>query len=145
MNSESSPELKKFSHSVGQIWYHIVLTPKQRYPIFAQEHQRELAILAIELVCKNHSIDIFEKEVMSDHVHLFLSCPPNYSIRKLVQIIKGGTSYYIQKNHPSLKRYKALWSKGFMYRSIGNVSAKIVERYIKFSNTWTKSEQKKLV
>ena len=145
MNSENSPELKRFTHSVGQNWYHIVITPKQRFPIFAQEYQRELAILAIEFVCKRHSIDLFEKEVMSDHVHLFVSCPPNYSIRRLVQLIKGGTSYYIRKNHPSLKRYKALWSKGCMYRSIGNVSAKIVKRYIKFSNQWSNTEQKKLI
>jgi putative transposase len=144
MISESS-ELKRFAHSVGQNWYHVVLIPKSRYPVFAQEHQRDLAIKAIGWICSRHSIEIYAKEVMDDHVHLFISCPPDYSIRKLVQIIKGGTSYYIRSHHPSLKKYKAFWSKGFMYRSVGNVSAKIVERYIKFSNNWISSKQKKLV
>lgn len=140
-----SSELKRFAHSVGQNWYHIVLTPRGRYPVFAQAHQRELAIKAIEWICSRHSIDIYAKEIMDDHIHLFISCPPDYCVRKLVQIVKGGTSYYIRSHHPSLRQYKGLWSKGFMYRSVGNVSAKIVERYIKFSNGLVNSRQKKLV
>ena len=138
-------ELKKFAHSVGQNWYHVVLIPKCRYPVFEQPHQRDLAIKAIEWICPRHSIDIYTKEVAGDHVHLFVSCPPNYSIRRLVQIIKGGTSYYIRKHHPALRQYKAFWSKGFMYRSVGNVSAEIVEKYIKYSNKWIGSKQRKLI
>jgi len=140
MNSVNS-EIKRFRHSVGQNWYHVVITTKYRYPVFEQEHQRELVIEAIDWICLRHKIDLFTKEVMSDHVHLFVSCPPDCTIRKLVQIIKGGSSYYVRSKHTSLRRYKALWSRGFMYRSVGNVSAKIIERYIEHSN---KPKQKKL-
>ena len=144
MNSVNS-ELKMFAHSVGQNWYHVVLIPKNRYPIFAQEHQRNLALEAIDWICANHKVDLFAKEVMDDHVHLFVSCPPDYSIRKLVQIIKGGSSYYIRNKQPSLKKYKALWSKGFMYRSVGAVSADKIKNYIKHSNQWICSRQRKLI
>ena len=137
--------LKSFSHSVGQNWYHIVLIPKSRYPVFAQKHQRDLAIKAIDWVCSRHSLELFAKEIMDDHVHLFVSCPPDFSVRKLVHMIKGGTSYYIRKNQPSLKKYPAFWSKGFMYRSVGSVSAEIVEHYIKNSNNWICSRQRKLI
>ena len=47
MNSVNS-DIKRFAHSVGQNWYHVVLIPKCRYPVFAQEHQRDLAIKAID-------------------------------------------------------------------------------------------------
>jgi len=137
-------ELKKFSHSVGQNWYHIVLIPKGRFPIFRQKHQHDLAVEAIDWICERHNIEIFTKEIMEDHVHLFVSCPPDNSIRKLIQLIKGGSSYYIRKNHLSLKKYDAFWSKGYMYRSVGSVSAKIVEHYINHSNTWVNSKQQKL-
>lgn len=140
-----SSELKRFSHSVGQNWYHVVLIPRGRYPLFEQAHQRDLAIKAIDWICERHKIDMFTKEVMEDHVHLFVSCPPDYSIRKMIQIIKGGTSYYIRKHHPSLKKYKALWSKGYMYRSVGHVTAEIVRRYIDESNKWVGGKQKKLI
>lgn len=140
-----SSELKRFSHSVGQNWYHVVLIPRGRYPVFAQAHQRELALQAIDWICTRHKIDLFTKEVMEDHVHLFVSCPPDYSIRRMIQIIKGGTSYHIRKHHPSLKKYKALWSKGYMYRSVGHVTAEIVRRYIDESNKWVGGKQKKLI
>lgn len=145
MNSENTNELKKFAHNVGQNWYHLVLIPKGRYPIFEQPFQRQLAIEGIDWICSRHNIELFAKEIMDDHVHLFVSCPPEFSIRRLVQIIKGGTSYYIRKNHPYLKKYKALWSRGFMYRSVGAVSAEVVKAYIDDSNNWTPFKQKKLV
>ena len=136
MNSVNSTSLKNFSHSVGQNWYHVVLIPRSRYALFAQEHQRALMIQAIAWICERHKIEVFTQEIMEDHVHLFISCPPDCSIRKLVQIIKGGSSYYMRKHHFALKQYKALWSKGFMYRSVGSVSAEIVKHYIDHSNTW---------
>jgi putative transposase len=115
MDSESF-DLKNFSHNLGQNWYHVVLISKYRYPIFRQEHQRALALDALDWICKRHKIDLYTKEVMDDHVHLFVSCPPEYSIRKMIQLIKGGSSYFIRRNHPSLKRYEHLWSRGSMYR-----------------------------
>jgi putative transposase len=141
MNSVSS-ELKSFCHYVGQNWYHIVLIPRRRYPVFRQEHQNKLCCEAIDYVCKRHNIDLFAKEVMDDHVHLFVSCPPTASIRKLAQLLKGGSSYYIRKNHLPLKKYPALWSKGFMYRSVGSVSSEIVKNYIQNSNKWLGGQQR---
>jgi putative transposase len=129
--------IKSFAHSVGQNWYHVVLVPRMRYPLFKQSHQRQLALEAFDWVCSNHHIDLFAKEVMDDHVHLFVACPPEYSVRKLIQLIKGGSSYYIRKNHTPLKNYPALWSRGFMYRSVGSVSAETVKKYIEQSNIWS--------
>ncbi len=141
MNSENS-ELKRFCHNVGQNWYHIVVIPRSRYPVFKQVKQHELCCNAIDFVCATHKIDLFAKEVMDDHVHIFVSCPPKYSVRKLAQIIKGGTSYYIRSKHPALKKYTALWSKGFMYRSVGSVSSETIKKYIEDSNEWVGGQRK---
>ena len=141
MNSVNS-DIKRFAHNVGQNWYHIVLIPKNRYPVFRQEHQRKFCLEAIDLVCSRHEIDLFAKEVMDDHVHIFVACPPDRSIRKLVQLLKGGSSYYIRKKHPPLKKYTALWSRGFMYRSVGSVSSETVQKYIQNSNKWLGGQQK---
>ena len=127
LSRNKSNELIKFSHSLGQNWYHVVLIPRARYPVFKFPDQRQLAEEAIDWICKNHNLELFSKEIMTDHVHLFISCPPDYSIRKLIQIIKGGTSYYIRCKRPALKKYKRLWSKGYMYRSVGNVSAETIK------------------
>lgn len=128
--------LDKFCHSLGQNWYHIVLVTQRRRRIFQWKITNSIAHNAIEYVCQRHKISIFTKEVMDNHVHLFVSCPPEFSIRKLVRILKGGTSHKIRSEYPSLKKFSRLWSKGYMYRSLGSVSADIVKRYIDTSNLW---------
>ena len=140
----SSSTLNRFAHSLGQNWYHLVLIPIYRNQVFRQKHQHDLMVRAIDWICERHNIELFAKEVMDDHVHLFVSCPPDCSIRRMVQIIKGGTSYYIRLKHPPLKRYKSFWSRGAMYRSVGAVSADVVKRYIDDSNHWLPPGQKKL-
>ena len=137
-------EIKRFAHSIGQNWYHVVLVTKGRYSIFQWIKIKEIADKAFDLVCKNHKIELFTKEVMPDHVHLFISCPPDYSIRKLFKILKGGSAFYIRKEYPSLKKYKHLWNRGTMYRSIGSVSSETVKNYIKNSNSWSRTKQRKL-
>jgi putative transposase len=143
MNSDNS-QIKSFAHSRGQNWYHLIFVPRGRYPVFRQVHQRELMIEAIHLVCERHSIDLFTYEVMDDHVHLFVSCPPDKSIRRLIQLLKGGTSYHLRRFQPSLKKYPAFWSAGYFYRSVGSVSAETVKHYIDKSNTWSPFKQSKL-
>jgi putative transposase len=143
MNSVNT-EIKRFAHSVGQNWYHIVLVPKARYPVFQWIEVKQIADESFDWICKNHGFDLFTKEVMPDHVHLFVSCPPDYSIRRMIQVLKGGSSYYIRKNYPSLKKYKHLWNRGAMYRTVGNVNAETVKHYIENSNSWSKTKQRKL-
>ncbi len=137
-------DIKRFAHSVGQNWYHIVLVPKGRYPVFQWKYTKDVADKAFDWICDRHNIDLFTKEIMPDHVHLFVSCPPDYSVRKLFKILKGGISYYIRKECPSLKKYKHLWNRGTMYRSIGSVSSDTVKHYIENSNSWSRTKQKKL-
>ena len=120
------------------------IAPKYRNPVFRQPHQRQLMLEALDWLCPRHKIDLFAKEVMDDHVHLFVSCPPRLPIARLIGCIKGGTSYYMRKNHPQLKKYRTFWSKGAMYRSIGSVSAEIVKHYITQTNA-EKRGQKRLV
>ena len=143
MNSVSS-EIKRFCHSKGQNWYHVTLVPKGRFPVFQWKQLRDLAEEAFRVVCKNHSIDLFAIEVMDDHVHLFVSCPPDFSIRRLFQILKGASSHYIRERYTSLKKYKHLWNRGTMYRSVGDVSSETVKHYIEKSNSWSANRQKKL-
>ena len=120
VNKSNRDKLKKLSHSIGQNWYHIVIIPKKRFPVFQWKKTREIATFSMEQICKNHNIEIYAKEIMKDHIHLFIDCPTNLSVRKLIQLIKEGSSYLIRKNYPSLKKYKHLWSRGTMQTQCWN-------------------------
>ncbi|MBU4300738.1 MAG: IS200/IS605 family transposase [Nanoarchaeota archaeon] len=142
MNRVSS-DLKSCSHSKGQNWYHVIIIPRARYPVFRYEPTKRLCEEGIKQVCKNNCIDLFTFEVMPDHVHLFISCPPRKSILRICAVIKGGTFHYIRDKMPSLQRYLRLWSRGVFYRSIGSVSADAVKNYIDNSkgNQWKKTRE----
>lgn len=88
-NSNRENSLDKFCHSIGQNWFHIVLVTYKRGRIFQWNITNSIAHLAIEETCRKHCIEIFTKEIMDNHIHLFVNCPPQYSIRELIRIIKG--------------------------------------------------------
>ena len=72
-------------------------------------------------------------EVVEDHVHLFLEFHPSTSLSKVVQHLKGGSSYRLFKLYPELKKKYwggNLWSGGKFYRSVGNVTADTIKKYI---------------
>ena len=82
-------------------------------------------------------------EVVEDHVHLFLEFHPNISLSKVVQHLKGGSSYRLFKLHPELREKYwggSLWSSGKFYRSIGNVTADTIKHYINDSQGKPKKE-----
>ena len=136
-------ELKSFSHSKGQNWYHVIIVPRARCSVFKYDITKRLCEEGIKQTCINNKIDLITYEVMPDHVHLFVSCPPRISILKICSIIKGGSSYYIREKMPHLRRYERLWSKGVFYRSVGNVSAQAIRNYIDNSkgNQWKKTRE----
>lgn len=143
MNTEKYKELKSLSHAKGQNWYHVILVPRARCSVFKYEKTKNLCEEGIKETCNRNKINLFTFEVMPDHVHLFIDCPPRKSILKICSVIKGGSSHYIRKQMPSLRRYPRLWSRGVFYRSVGNVSAEAVRGYIDNSsgNQWAKTRE----
>ena len=82
-------------------------------------------------------------EVVEDHVHLFLEFHPSASLSKVIQHLKGGSSYRLFKLHPELREKYwggSLWSSGKFYRSIGNVTTETIKHYI--NDSQAKTEKK---
>ena len=80
------------AHSVFEIHLHLVWTTKYRKPIMTGEvglRVREL----VRQICSAHEVDILKGHVSKDHVHLFVSIPPNVTISRLVQWLKGKSSH----------------------------------------------------
>ena len=60
-------------------------------------------------IAEYHGFEIEEMEVTADHVHIFISFPPKYSIAKVVGILKGVSAREIRKEFPRVK--KELWGR----------------------------------
>ena len=96
---------------------------------------------AIKNVAKRKTMQIFELEVMPDHVHIFVDIPSTMSVSKALQLLKGFSAKKMFEHHPWLRKHFRtghLWSLGKFFRSVGNVSAEAIRNYIIGSNRATK-------
>ena len=63
---------------------------------------------------------------------MFIKCSNlTHSISSIVHRLKGTTSFRIRKKYPFLKKYKAFWSPSYFCESIGNMSEKVIRKYIR--------------
>ncbi len=124
---------RKTSHSIYDIKYHICWVTKYRYQVIkgnVAEKTRDL----IKQICSSLDIQIISGSVGSDHVHLFISAPPNISVSKAIQKLKGITSRKIQQEFPEIrKRYwgQHLWARGYFAVSSGNITDEMWMEYIR--------------
>ena len=113
---------KNYSNSVGNNYKHVQITTKYRYKMMRKQKIEIFCKVAIEEVCKNHKIEITILKVIDNHVHLIVDCPRTMCDSKLLQILKGGSSYILFKICPNLrKRYPRghFWNGGYFCCSVG--------------------------
>jgi putative transposase len=81
--------------------------------------------------------EIHELNIQKDHVHMLLQINPRESLSKVMQLIKGGSSYIIRKEFPDLEEFlwgDSFWSDGFFAESVGQKNEKVIRDYIKNQN-----------
>ena len=133
-------ELYHKKHSVGQCAYHLVWKPKYNVKVFTHPWVRELCEDSLKKTAEVYGFEIYELQVMPDHVHLFVELLPTVSVSKALQLFKGRSARDIFKRCNKWYNFfkeghkiAHLWSPGKFFRSVGNVSADVIENYIKFS------------
>jgi len=83
--------IKRAKHAVYDIKYHFVWIPKYRKDILTKGVKKRVEELFREIAA-HYEFEIDATEVMSDHVHIFLSAPPRYSPAKIVEVLKSISS-----------------------------------------------------
>ena len=124
---------RKTSHTTYDCKYHIVWITKYRKPVLGGEVGKRVREL-IRGICKQHEVEIFSGHVSKDHIHLFVSVPPHLAISKLVQYLKGKSSYKLLQENKHLSRLfwgRHLWALGYFVSTSGNVTDEVIMEYIK--------------
>jgi putative transposase len=68
---------------------------------------------------------------MPDHVHLLVSCDPQYGIHRLVKQIKGRSSRYIRQEFPAVRsRIPTLRTNSYFVATVGGATLEIVKQYV---------------
>jgi hypothetical protein len=60
--SSVNSDIKRFAHSIGQNWYHIVLVPKGRFPVFQWKATKEIAEKAFDSVVETMVLIFLQKK-----------------------------------------------------------------------------------
>ena len=135
--------IKHFNHSVGQNCFHFVWKVKYSYTVLARLSLRKCVEGIIKLLALQRGWQIYELNVQPDHVHLFISFPPNVTVSYVLALLKAKTASALFRNFPWLRKHfhkGHFWSPGKFFRSVGNVTSDVIQNYIKHSQgTWKTS------
>ncbi|AGI74197.1 putative IS200/IS605 family transposase [Octadecabacter arcticus 238] len=107
----------KFYHRFHSVW-----TTKYRYKVMRGEMRERIREIIIQ-TCQELGVHIETGVLSTDHVHMFISVPPQIALSKVIMRIKGRSSYKIQREFPELrKRYwgQRFWARGFFSTTSGN-------------------------
>jgi putative transposase len=126
---------KRTAHTVYQLAYHFVWIPKYRRTMLRGEIAERLKEMIRE-ICTEYEWDIESLEVMEDHVHLFVSCPPRYAPAQVMNIIKSLTARRLYEEFPRLRKIQwggHIWADGYYVGSSGeHVTSDLIRRYIEY-------------
>ena len=127
--------IKRMSHAVYDTRYHLVWAPKYRKWIL-KEDLRDTAKELFEEILKARNCEIEEMEIAKDHVHIFTSIPPKYSVGDMVRVLKSVSAKEIFQRHPEVKKELwggEFWEDGYFVRTVGDkVTSEIIKKYIKY-------------
>lgn len=127
--------IKRASHAVYDTKYHLVWTPKYRKWIMRGD-LRESIKRYFEAISKANEFEIETMEVAEEHVHIFLSFPPRYSISQVVGILKAKSASQVFVEYPEVKGELwggEFWEDGYFVRTVGDkVTRDMIKKYIEY-------------
>ena len=98
------PELIHRRTTVSNIAYHIVWSTKQRKRVIVPELAGDLKVWADETAVK-YGFTIHQMQTGNrDHVHLFISAPPDMPVSDVVKLLKGTLSFKAFRKYAFLSR-----------------------------------------
>ena len=121
------------NHSLGINAFHLEWCPKYRYSFLSGAYVKKILTESLMETAEKYKFQILALEIAADHLHIFVSLPPQLSVSFAVQLMKGRSSRAIFKACPSFRNFYHMghfWSKGKFFRSVSNVGASTVFRYI---------------
>ena len=120
------------SHTVFAIHLHLVWITKYRKKVLEGAVAYRVRDMIRE-ICQSEDVDIIKGHVSKDHIHLFVSIPPQVTISRLVQRLKGKTSHKLLNEYPHLRKTywgRHFWARGYFCCSSGNVTDDVIKQYI---------------
>jgi len=112
-----------------KVYIHFVWSTKNRFPYLNSIELREKVWNHIKENAKEKGIYIDFINGFSDHCHCLISLGVEQNIKKIIQLIKGESSFWINKNQLTKERFE--WQDEYFAVSVSESVVDKVRDYIK--------------
>jgi REP element-mobilizing transposase RayT len=120
--------IKPHSMSYVKIWIHAVWATKNREPFLSKQLRRELFPHIIEYA-KTKNIYITCMNGYTDHVHCLFAVHPEQNIAKIIKLMKGESSFWINRNQLCSSRFE--WQNEYSAFSVSESKLSKIKNYIR--------------
>jgi putative transposase len=125
---------KRGSHTVWDCKYHLVWVTKYRYAVLGGDVGQRCRELLRETT-RAHEMIVHAGSINRDHVHMLVSIPPNLSISRAVQHLKGRSSHKLLSEVRDIAQAllgpAPVGERGYWVATSGNVTDEMWVEYIK--------------
>jgi putative transposase len=110
-----------------KVWLHFVWSTKERHP-FLTDEIRNRVLEHIKQNAREKGIHLDFMNGWLEHVHCLISLGNDQTLEKIMQLIKGESSFWINKN--KLTKTKFTWQDEYFVASLSESTLPGVRQYI---------------
>lgn len=116
--------------------FHIIFVCKYRKPLLQNVNMSENVKRLSQIICNKHDVTIKVMETNDDHIHYMIETPPTIALSDIIRVLKSYTTHHLWILFPEFLttqfwKEKTFWTDGYFVASVGNVSEKTLNDYIK--------------
>ena len=114
-------DARSLCHTKWECKYHVVWIPKCRKKTLYGKLRKYLGNVLRELA-RRRECEIHEGHLCPDHVHVFMSIPPKYSVSQVIGFMKGKSAIHVARNYAGQKRNfrgHSFWARGYHVSTVG--------------------------
>ena len=114
-------DAKSLCHSRWECKFHVVWVPKYRRKALYGHLRRHLGEVLHGLARQKES-QIVEGHLCVDHVHVFISIPPKYSVSQVIGYIKGKSAVHLARTYMGQRKNFSgmhFWARGYFVSTVG--------------------------
>lgn len=116
------------ANSKSEIYIHLTWPTLNRCPFLENSDLRNIVLNHIKENALKKGIHIEEIGGFDDHVHCLIRMPRDISLGKMVQLLKGESSYWI--NHQLKVEEKFNWEEGYHGNAVPPYNLEKIRKYI---------------
>lgn len=111
-----------------RIWVHLVFSTKNRTPFLNSKELRDKVFGHISSNAKEKEIWLDSVNGYKDHIHCLISLGREQTISKVAQLIKGESSFWINKNELISQKFE--WQDDYWAVGVSESHVSKVQKYI---------------